>query len=81
MDFEKAKSDIQAISEIAKAVPEPFQLRCFELLFEACFGEKKPAHRSDEPAVQRPPVEELGCRLIKSKPQAYGSEFRESQIS
>lgn len=56
LDFEKAKSDIAAIVEIVKCVPEGLQQRCFELLFEAAFNDetlgKKKSFEKEEPKRQ-----------------------------
>jgi hypothetical protein len=56
-DLAKAKTDIAAIVEIVKTVPEALQQRCFEMLFAAVFSETSapadpPANPPREPAAK-----------------------------
>jgi hypothetical protein len=66
IDFAKAKADIEQIVEIVKTVPEPLQLRCFEILFEATFVDKQPAA---EP-TREPPAGVAGAEGEPPKPPA-----------
>jgi hypothetical protein len=72
LDFAKAKADIVQIIDIVKTVPEPLQLRCFELLFEAAFNEIIEAPTKPEPeptsAEVEKPVESKGEGTTKKLP-------------
>ncbi len=56
MEFERLKTEVREIATIAESVPEPFRVRCFEILLDCLLrGQPSDEHASGDGKEERTP--------------------------